>query len=41
MQRLCSLGSLSTDVKALKVDGVDATTENIKSGQYKVARPFN
>ncbi len=31
-----SLGSLSTDVKALKVDGVDATTENIKSGQYKV-----
>lgn len=36
-----SLGSLSTDVKALKVDGVDATTENIKSGQYKVARPFN
>ena len=28
-----SLGSLSTDVKALKVDGVDATTENIKSGQ--------
>ena len=36
-----SLGSLSTDVKALKVDGVEATTDNIKAGKYKVARPFN
>lgn len=36
-----SLGSLSDDVKALKVDGVEATAENVKSGDYKVARPFN
>ena len=36
-----SLGSLSEDVKAIKVDGVEPTVENIKSGDYKVARPFN
>lgn len=36
-----SLGSLNDTVKALKVDGVDATEENIKNGTYKVARPFN
>ncbi len=36
-----SLGSLSSSVKALKVDGVEATAENIKNGTYKVARPFN
>lgn len=36
-----SLGSLSDDVKAVKVDGVEATVENVKSGDYKVARPFN
>jgi phosphate transport system substrate-binding protein len=36
-----SLGSLSSDVKAVKVDGVEATSENIKNGTYKVARPFN
>lgn len=36
-----SLGSLSDDVKALKVDGVEATVDNVKSGDYKVARPFN
>lgn len=36
-----SLGSLNDTVKALKVDGVEATEENIKSGTYKVARPFN
>lgn len=35
-----SLGSLSSDVKALKVDGVEATTDDIKNGTYKVARPF-
>ena len=23
------------------VDGVEATTDNVKSGSYKVARPFN
>lgn len=36
-----SLASLSRDVKAVKVDGVEATAENIKKGTYKVARPFN
>lgn len=36
-----SLGSLDDSVKALKVDGADATAENIKSGTYKVSRPFN
>ncbi|MDD3924786.1 MAG: substrate-binding domain-containing protein [Erysipelotrichaceae bacterium] len=36
-----SLGSLNDTVKALKIDGVEATVENIKSNTYKVARPFN
>ncbi|MDY5578166.1 MAG: substrate-binding domain-containing protein [Lachnospiraceae bacterium] len=36
-----SLGALKDSVKALKVDGVEATTDNVKSGSYKVARPFN
>lgn len=36
-----SLGSLNNTVKALKIDGADATVENIKSGAYKVSRPFN
>ena len=35
-----SLGSLSDDVKAVKVDGVAATVEDINNGTYKVARPF-
>ena len=36
-----SLGSLNDTVKALKIDGAEATAENIKAGTYKVARPFN
>lgn len=36
-----SLGSLDDSIKALKVDGVEATVENVKSGDYKVSRPFN
>lgn len=36
-----SLGSLNDTVKALKIDGVEATVENIKSGSYKISRPFN
>lgn len=36
-----SLGSLNDTVKALEVDGAEATVENIKSKAYKVARPFN
>ena len=36
-----SLGSLNETVKALEIDGVAASVENIKSGEYKIARPFN
>ncbi|HPJ02722.1 MAG TPA: substrate-binding domain-containing protein [Candidatus Limiplasma sp.] len=36
-----SLGSLNDTVKALQVEGVDATVENILSGDYVLARPFN
>lgn len=40
-----SLGSLNdnvkANVKALQIDGAEATAENVKSGTYKVARPFN
>ena len=36
-----SLGSLNDTVKALQIDGADATVDNILSGTYKVARPFN
>lgn len=36
-----SLGSLDDSVKALKVDGAEATAENVKSDIYKIARPFN
>lgn len=35
-----SLGSLSDTVKALKVEGVDATKETVLSGEYKISRPF-
>lgn len=36
-----SLGSLNDTVKALQIDGVDATAENIVAGKYALARPFN
>lgn len=36
-----SLGSLDDSVKAVKVDGSEATAENIKNGSYKISRPFN
>lgn len=36
-----SLGSLNDTVKALKIDGAEATAENIENGTYKVSRPFN
>lgn len=37
-----SLGSYdSSKVKAVKVDGVEATAENVKNGTYAVSRPFN
>lgn len=36
-----SLGSLDNTVKALEIDGVAATVDNINNGTYKVYRPFN
>ena len=36
-----SLGSMNDTVKALLIDGAEASVENIKNGSYKVARPFN
>lgn len=36
-----SLGSLNDTVKALKSGGVEATADNVKSGDYAVSRPFN
>lgn len=36
-----SLGSLNDSVTALKIDGAEATAENILAGTYKVVRPFN
>ena len=36
-----SLGSLNDTVKALKIDGEEATEQNIKDGKYKICRQFN
>ena len=36
-----SLGSLNDTVKAVKIDGAEATAENVADDTYKVARPFN
>jgi len=36
-----SLGSLGNTVKAAKIDGVEATVDNINSGSYTISRPFN
>lgn len=36
-----SLGSLNSTVKAIDVDGVEPNMDNILSGEYTVARPFN
>lgn len=35
-----SLGSLNDKVKALAIDGVAPTVENVKNGSYKITRPF-
>ena len=35
-----SLGSVDTTAKALNVDGIAATNDNVKAGTYKIARPF-
>lgn len=36
-----SLGSLDDTVKAVSIDGAEATVDNIKNGTYTIARPFN
>ena len=36
-----SLGSLNDSVKAVNIDGAEATVDNIKDGTYKISRPFN
>ena len=36
-----SLGSLDDSVKAVKIDGAEASAENVSNGSYKVSRPFN
>ena len=35
-----SLGALNDTVKAVKVDGAEATVDNVKNGSYKLSRPF-
>ena len=35
-----SLGSLNNSVKAVKVDGVEATVDTVKNKTYKISRPF-
>lgn len=35
-----SLGTLGDTVKAVKINGVAASVENVKNGSYKVVRPF-
>lgn len=36
-----SMGSLDKTVKAVKIDGAEASVENIKNGTYTISRPFN
>lgn len=36
-----SVGSLNDEVKALSVEGVEPTAENIQSGDYEISRNFN
>lgn len=36
-----SMGSLNDSVKALKINGVDATVDNVKNDTYAISRPFN
>ncbi len=36
-----SLGSLNDSVRALNVDGAQASAENVKNGSYRIARPFS
>lgn len=35
-----SLGSVNDTIKALKLDGIEPTAENVNNGSYGIARPF-
>lgn len=37
---IISLGALSDSVKAVQVDGVEATAANVENGSYAISRPF-
>lgn len=36
-----SLGSLNDSIRAIKINGIEATNETVKGGEYELARPFN
>lgn len=36
-----SMGSMNDTVKAVNVEGVEATADNVKNGTYVLSRPFN
>lgn len=36
-----SFGYVNDEVKTVKIEGVEATVDNVKAGTYKVSRPFN
>ena len=36
-----SLGTMDETIRALKIEGAEATAKNCKSGEYKISRPFN
>lgn len=36
-----SLGSLNNTIKAINIDGVEPTAENVQKGDFPIARPFN
>ena len=35
-----SLGSVDNTIRAISVEGVASTNDNVKNGSYKIARPF-
>lgn len=35
-----SMGSVDKSIKAIKLEGIEPTSNNIKNGKYKLARPF-
>ena len=36
-----SMGSLNENIKAVEINGVTASSENVKNGTYTISRPFN